>query len=154
MPSRFALSEDAKGALSALNGMELAGRPMRVGIGNEKQQSEMGGVGARAMPDRAKDPAGPRDSEHGGRDGHRGHVRKSDKVVVNVLDDDEAGGVNYNNYSREALMKKLARTEDGPLEGDRNITGTKPVVDPRKAPIATMKASRCIVIKNAYNEQE
>jgi RNA-binding protein 39 len=59
--------------------------------------------------------------------------------------------VNFSNYSRDSLMRKLARTDDTPAAG-ASQPQARPA--PRKAPPPQSTASRCIVLKNMYNLAE
>jgi RNA-binding protein 23/39 len=88
-----------------LNGFELAGRAIRVGLGNDKFTNEStqaildrynGFQGDMAELDSRNEHSAP----HGGGNGR----------VAN-LDDTDVAGVSFQNVSREALMRKLAREE-------------------------------------------
>ncbi|RAL67622.1 hypothetical protein DID88_008374 [Monilinia fructigena] len=120
---QFRDPNQAKEALEKMNGFDLAGRPIRVGLGNDKftpestasllqrfhgqshqqqfQGSAFSGAGGRG-PTAA---GGSNFDRAGGRDNDKGAGGAS------ALDDTDVGGVNFNNYSRDALMRKLARTE-------------------------------------------
>jgi len=95
-------------ALEKLNGFELAGRAIRVGLGNDKFTNQS----TQAILDRYngfRDPIVEREprtsTERVG--GDRG---RSERITQN-LDDADVAGVSFKSVSREALMKKLAREE-------------------------------------------
>ena len=90
-----------------MNGFELAGRAIRVGLGNDKFTNES----TQAILDRYDGfrgsiletiPHGDAERIGGGRGGSR---------MAGNLDDSDVAGVSFQNVSREALMKKLARDE-------------------------------------------
>jgi RNA-binding protein 39 len=94
-----------------LNGFELAGRPIRVGLGNDKFTTES----TQAILDRydgfhgaAVDtvPRGGTERLGGGSGGG------SSARMASNLDDTDVAGVSFHNVSREALMKKLARNDE------------------------------------------
>ena len=115
---RFRDAGQAREALEKMNGFDLAGRPIRVGLGNDKftpestanllqrfhgpgqqfQGSAFSGAGGRGPPASAFDRAGGRDNDKG--------------AGASALDDTDVAGVNFSNYSRDALMRKLARTDE------------------------------------------
>lgn len=166
-----------------MNGFDLAGRPIRVGLGNDKFTPEStahlmqrfqgrdsdwrsgGGSGGSSTFDRA----GARDNDKGSGAG--------------ALDDSDVAGVNFNNYSRDALMRKLARTDDvavsSPSSAVSAANGTAygsngahhvgngndsadhhPVLKPRNEPKAlpvgvnVNLASRCVVLHNMFDPAE
>jgi len=142
-----------------MNGFDLAGRPIRVGLGNDKftpestanllqrfqgqnqqyQGSAFSGAGGRGPQASAFDRAGGRDNEKG--------------TGASALDDTDVAGVNFNNYSRDALMRKLARTDEA-------ATGTverqilKPKTEAKPLPINVNMASRCVVLHNMFDAAE
>lgn len=143
-----------------MNGFELAGRPIRVGLGNDKftpestqnllqrfgshqaQQnyqgssfSGMGGRGAHAGGTGNFDRAGGRDADRAG-------------GGASALDDTDVAGVNFSNYSRTKLMEQLAGRDPAPQPQARARTeAPKPVV-------ATTTPSRCVMLSNMYSEAE
>ena len=145
-----------------MNGFDLAGRPIRVGLGNDKftpestanllqrfqpgqpghqqfQGSAFSGAGGRGAPSSNFDRAGVRDSEKGG--------------GASALDDTDVAGVNFNNYSRDALMRKLARTDEPVGTADRQILKPKTEA-PKPLPINVNMASRCVVLHNMFDPAE
>jgi len=136
-----------------LNGFELAGRAIRVGLGNDKFTNES----TQAILDRyngfrdgvSDTPRGGAERSVGGAGG-AGVGRGS-----GTLDDADDSGVSLQNVSREALMRKLARDE--PKE-------EAPPYDPvlsllnrsaRKAPqITAPTASRCVLLKDMFDPAE
>lgn len=145
-----------------MNGFDLAGRPIRVGLGNDKftpestanllqrfqgqnqnsqfQGSAFSGAGGRGPPSSNFDRAGGRDNEKG--------------TGASALDDTDVAGVNFNNYSRDALMRKLARTDE-PASGQPERQILKPRTDiPKPLPVNVSMASRCVVLHNMFDPTE
>ncbi|KAH8599630.1 linker between RRM2 and RRM3 domains in RBM39 protein-domain-containing protein [Bisporella sp. PMI_857] len=157
----------AREALEKMNGFDLAGRPIRVGLGNDKftpestasllqrfqgqshqQQfqgsafSGAGGRGAQAIGGSNFDRAGGRDNDKGA-------------GGASALDDTDVGGVNFNNYSRDALMRKLARTDEPPHNGRTERREVlKPKTEAKALPVNVNMASRCVVLKNMFDPTE
>lgn len=167
---RFRDPIQARDALDKMNGFDLAGRPIRVGLGNDKftpestanllqrfqgdnqrvfQGSAFSGQGGRGAPAGGGsnfDRAGGRDNEKGG-------------GGASALDDTDVAGVNFNNYSRDALMRKLARTDEPAAEPSGGDTAQKRVVakprtEAKPLPIAVNQASRCVLLRNMFNPAE
>lgn len=142
-----------------MNGFDLAGRPIRVGLGNDKftpestanilqrfpgqnpqfQGSAFSGAGGRGPQTSAFDRAGGRDSEKSG--------------GASALDDTDVAGVNFNNYSRDALMRKLARTDDASNGVDERQV-LKPKTETKPLPVNVNMASRCVVLHNMFDPEE
>ncbi|KAI4191814.1 MAG: hypothetical protein LQ346_004596 [Caloplaca aetnensis] len=160
----------AKEALEKMNGFDLAGRPIRVGLGNDKFTPEStanllqrfqgqehqrnyqgsafsghGGRGAQAGGSGgAFDRAGGRDNEKGG-------------GGASALDDTDVAGVNFNNYSRDALMRKLARTDEPATDtkgADDKRKVAKPKTENKPLPVSVNQASRCVLLRNMFNPAE
>lgn len=137
-----------------MNGFELAGRAIRVGLGNDKFTNEST---QNLLRTQAPQFTGSAFSGSGGRGSHAGGNANFDRASgrdqekaggASALDDTDVGGVNFSNYSRDSLMRKLARTED-----------PEPKMQPKadqqkKAPAAQTPASRCVLLKNMYNQAE
>lgn len=145
---------EAKQALDKMNSFELAGRAIRVGLGNDKFTHES----TQAML-RAKEPqfTGSAFSGSGGRGSHAGGTANFDRASnkdaergggASALDDTDVGGVNFSNYSRDSLMRKLART-DNPEPKVQPKTSSQ-----KKAAVAQNPATRCVLLKNMYNQAE
>jgi RNA-binding protein 39 len=166
---RFRDPNQAREALEKMNGFDLAGRPIRVGLGNDKftpestasllqrfqgqshqqqfQGSAFSGAGGRGP----QASAGSNFDRAGGRD--------NDKSAggASALDDTDVGGVNFNNYSRDALMRKLARTDDpAPATNGRDERREilKPKTETKPLPVNVNMASRCVVLKNMFDPAE
>ncbi|KAJ4859034.1 RNA recognition motif domain-containing protein [Trichoderma breve] len=143
---QFRDAGQAREALEKMNGFDLAGRPIRVGLGNDKFTPEStanlmhkfsGGRGQQSTFDRA----GGRDSEKTG--------------GASALDDTDVAGVNFNNYSRDALMRKLARTDEAPTNGnDERQQILKPKTETKPLPVNVNMASRCVVLHNMFDPTE
>jgi RNA-binding protein 39 len=142
-----------------MNGFDLAGRPIRVGLGNDKftpestanllrgfqgqnqqfQGSAFSGAGGRGPQASNFDRAGGRESEKG--------------TGASALDDTDVAGVNFNNYSRDALMRKLARTDE-PANGQPERQVLKPKTETKPLPVNVSMASRCVVLHNMFDPAE
>ncbi|KAL8833054.1 MAG: hypothetical protein Q9170_004538 [Blastenia crenularia] len=167
---QFRDPNQAREALEKMNGFDLAGRPIRVGLGNDKFTPEStanllqrfqgqehqrnyqgsafsghGGRGAQAGGSGgAFDRAGGRDSEKGG-------------GGASALDDTDVAGVNFNNYSRDALMRKLARTDEPAAEtngADEKRKIAKLKTEKKPLPVSVNQASRCVHLMNMFNPAE
>ncbi|KAF3766068.1 hypothetical protein M406DRAFT_346157 [Cryphonectria parasitica EP155] len=157
---QFRDAGQAREALEKMNGFDLAGRPIRVGLGNDKftpestanllqrfqgqnqqyQGSAFSGAGGRGAPNSNFDRAGARDNDKGG--------------GASALDDTDVAGVNFNNYSRDALMRKLARTDEPPSANtERQILKPK-TEQPKPLPVTNNMASRCVVLHNMFDPDE
>ncbi|KAI2622846.1 hypothetical protein GGS21DRAFT_541521 [Xylaria nigripes] len=157
---QFRDADQAREALEKMNGFDLAGRPIRVGLGNDKftpestanllqrfqgqnqpyQGSAFSGAGGRGPQTSGFDRAGGRDN---------------DKATgASALDDTDVAGVNFNNYSRDALMRKLARTDE-PSNGTQNEGPiVKPKTETKPLPVKVNMASRCVVLHNMFDPAE
>jgi RNA-binding protein 39 len=157
---RFRDAANAREALEKMNGFDLAGRPIRVGLGNDKftpestanllrgfqgqnagyQGSAFSGAGGRGPQASNFDRAGGRDNDKG--------------AGASALDDTDVAGVNFNNYSRDALMRKLARTDEASNgQPDRQILKPK-TAETKPLPVNVSMASRCVVLHNMFDPAE
>ncbi|PGH02811.1 RNA-binding protein 39 [Blastomyces parvus] len=165
---QFRDPNQAREALEKMNGFDLAGRPIRVGLGNDKFTPEstanllqrFQGQGAH------HNFQGSLFSGHGGRGaqaGGSGHFdraggRDNDKAAggASALDDTDVAGVNFNNYSRDALMRKLARTDEPAVEPTPDVKRKvpKPQVNAKPLPVSVNMASRCVLLRNMFDPAE
>lgn len=145
-----------------MNNFDLAGRSIRVGLGNDKftpestanllqkfpgrdqngnfQGSAFSGAGGRGSQANSFDRAGGRDNEKTG--------------GASALDDSDVGGVNYSNFSRDALMRKLARTDETATNGSDPRQAPKPKAEVKPLPVNVNTASRCVVLHNMFDPTE
>jgi RNA-binding protein 39 len=157
---RFRDAVQAREALEKMNGFDLAGRPIRVGLGNDKftpestaqilqrfqgqnqqyQGSAFSGAGGRGPQNSNFDRAGGRDNDKG--------------TGASALDDSDVAGVNFNNYSRDALMRKLARTDEPPTGTTAERQILKPKTETKPLPVKVNMASRCVVLHNMFDPTE
>lgn len=168
---RFRDPNQAREALEKMNGFELAGRPIRVGLGNDKftpestanllQRFQGHGGDPRSFQGSAFSGHGGRGAQAGGGGGafDRAGGRDNDKGAggASALDDTDVAGVNFNNYSRDALMRKLARTDEPAPDangGDDKRKMAKPYTEAKPAPVNVNMASRCVVLKNMFDPAE
>lgn len=160
-----------------MNGFDLAGRPIRVGLGNDKFTPEStanllqrfqgqngpqsGGGGAHYQ--------GSSFSGHGGRGAHAGGSGgnfdraggsgRDDKGAggASALDDTDVAGVNFSNYSRDALMRKLARTDEPAADANAADEKRKVIARPvenKPLPVNVSMASRCVLLRNMFDPAE
>lgn len=169
---RFRDPNQAREALEKMNGFDLAGRPIRVGLGNDKFTPEstanllqrfQGQEHQRNYQGSAFSGHGGRGSQAGGAGGafDRAGGRDNEKGGggASALDDTDVAGVNFNNYSRDALMRKLARTDEPAPETngaavDEKRKAVKPKAETKPLPIAVNQASRCVLLRNLFNPAE
>ncbi|KAL5612024.1 hypothetical protein BROUX41_000413 [Berkeleyomyces rouxiae] len=160
---QFRNADNAREALEKMNGFDLAGRLIRVGLGNDKFTPE-----STANMMHKFSGNGPNQGMQYNGHGNRGQAtvfdrasrRDTDKPTngnVSALDDTDVGGVNFNNYSRDALMRKLARTEEPPANtangtDERQIL--KPKTEAKPLPVTVNSASRCVVLRNMFDAEE
>ncbi|OAX81772.1 hypothetical protein ACJ72_03884 [Emergomyces africanus] len=165
---QFRDPNQAREALEKMNGFDLAGRPIRVGLGNDKFTPEstanllqrFQGQGAH------HNFQGSLFSGHGGRGAQAGGSgnfdraggRDNDKAAggASALDDTDVAGVNFNNYSRDALMRKLARTDEPAVEPtpDEKRKVPKPQINAKPLPVSVNMASRCVLLRNMFDPAE
>ncbi|OJD09577.1 hypothetical protein AJ78_09025 [Emergomyces pasteurianus Ep9510] len=165
---QFRDPNQAREALEKMNGFDLAGRPIRVGLGNDKFTPEstanllqrFQGQGAH------HNFQGSLFSGHGGRGAQAGGSgnfdraggRDNDKAAggASALDDTDVAGVNFNNYSRDALMRKLARTDEPAVEPtpDEKRKVPKPQITAKPLPVSVNMASRCVLLRNMFDPAE
>ncbi|MCJ1327838.1 hypothetical protein MMC10_004513 [Thelotrema lepadinum] len=154
----------ARDALEKMNGFDLAGRPIRVGLGNDKFTPESTANLLQRFQGDQRNFQGSAFSGSGGRGSHAGGNsnfdraggRDNDKGAggASALDDTDVAGVNFNNYSRDALMRKLARTEDPAPDPEEKRKSAKPKTEAKPLPVNVSQASRCVLLRNMFNPQE
>ncbi|KAM3524948.1 hypothetical protein NHJ13051_004249 [Beauveria bassiana] len=157
---QFRDATQAREALEKMNGFDLAGRPIRVGLGNDKFTPEStANMLQRFSGQNSSNQQGSSFSGSGGRGGQnsnfdRAGARDSEKTGgASALDDTDVGGVNFNNYSRDALMRKLARTDES-NKGSEERPVLKPRTEKKPLPVNVNTASRCVVLHNMFNPDE
>ena len=187
--ARFRDTSQAREALEKMNGFDLAGRPIRVGLGNDKFTPESTAHLMQRFQGRDQNGGGRDSDRRGGGGGSsstfdRAGARDNDKGSgAGALDDSDVAGVNFNNYSRDALMRKLARTDDVVVStpsaaasatngaaygsnGSLHVGGggdaadqQRPILKPRTElkPLMGVNvnlASRCVVLHNMFDPAE
>ncbi|KAF2199373.1 splicing factor, CC1-like protein [Delitschia confertaspora ATCC 74209] len=163
---QFVNSEDAKAALEQLNGFEIANRPIRVGLGNDKFTPESTANLLRNFNQGTTGYQGSSFSGAGGRGAHAGGAGGFDRASArdtdrgaggaSALDDTDVAGVNFNNYSRENLMMKLARRDqpEQPAGASATVATTITSNRPAEAYTGFSMASRSIKLSNVFNPDE
>ncbi|KAI1956216.1 Phosphatidylinositol-3-phosphatase SAC1 [Ophidiomyces ophidiicola] len=160
---QFRDPNQAREALEKMNGFDLAGRPIRVGLGNDKFSSDSATNLMRLQSQNQQGSLyshGSRNAQTtaGGSNFDRAGGRDNDKGVggASALDDTDVAGVNFNNYSRDALMRKLARTDepavDTPTDDNRKAPKARPEAKP--LPVSVNMASRCVLLRNMFDPTE
>ncbi|KAL8380782.1 hypothetical protein RB595_005189 [Gaeumannomyces hyphopodioides] len=150
---------NAREALEKMNGFDLAGRPIRVGLGNDKFTPESTANIMQRYPGPNGGSQGP---GYSGRNGQanglqssnfdRAGGRDSDKGGgASALDDTDVAGVNFNSYSRDALMRKLARTDEASTAPPERQQILKPKTEIKPLPVNVNMASRCVLLKNMFD---
>lgn len=144
-----------------MNGFELAGRQIRVGLGNDKFTPESTANLLRTFTQQAQNYTGSAFSGAGGRGAYAGGSGgvfdrshgKEDRGIsgASALDDSDVAGVNFKAYDRGKLMAQLAaRNQPQPKQG-----AAAPVVTKPRAPVFDKPmASKCIKIQNAFDPDE
>lgn len=156
--NRFVDPGNAKDALAEMNGFELAGRQIRVGLGNDKFTPESTATLLRTFNQQAQSYQGSAFSGAGGRGAYAGGSggvfdrthSKDDRGVggASALDDTDVAGVNYKSYDRVKLMNALSRRDPA----DTVEQGVTPVVNKPRAPVVDKPMpSKCIKIQNAFD---
>lgn len=151
-----------------MNGFDLAGRPIRVGLGNDKftaestrkmlegfpapgqtgfQGSSFSGAGGRGTHAGGNDRFGQDRYDRYDRE-ERGHGHKSGNA--SALDDTDVG-VAFNNITREKLMQNLANR--GGVQNPTMKQAPAPV-QKKPLPIDVGQTSRCILLKNMFDPLE
>ncbi|KAH7081067.1 hypothetical protein FB567DRAFT_562556 [Paraphoma chrysanthemicola] len=157
---QFVDPSHAKNALAEMNGFELAGRQIRVGLGNDKFTPESTASLLRTFNQQAQSYQGSAFSGAGGRGAYAGGSggvfdrthSKDDRGVsgASALDDTDVAGVNFKTYDRSKLMNALARRDDA-----QPAQGAQPVISKPRAPVVDKPmASKCIKIENAFDADE
>ena len=157
---RFVDPSNAKDALAEMNGFELAGRQIRVGLGNDKFTPESTATLLRTFNQQAKSYQGSAFSGAGGRGAYAGGSGgifdrthgKDDRGIsgASALDDTDVAGVNFKTYDRSKLMDALARRDPA----DSTKLGALPVVSKPRPVVDQPMASKCIKIENAFDPDE
>ena len=139
----------AREALDKMNGFDLAGRSIRVGLGNDNFTPEGQPLeGKFSSKDFDRDQVGPSSSSNNRQQSprERRDISPSRRRKVRELDDSEQGGMSFQHISRSDLMRKLARSED-------NLTPAAPPSPPRKQ-FTQPEYSRGVLLKNMFNPAE
>ena len=144
-----------------MNGFELANRPIRVGLGNDKFTPESTASLLRNFNAQASNFQGSAFSGAGGRGAYAGgsggvfdrtHGRDDRGVSgASALDDTDVAGININNMNRDRLMNLLARNPVEEPANNRSRNGQAVAAKPITPASYTPAPSRCIKIQNAFD---
>lgn len=161
---RFRDPNQAREALEKMNGFDLAGRAIRVGLGNDKFTPDSNANRQQGASANQPNFQGSSFSGHGGRGvqaggssnfDRAGGGRDTDKGTgASALDDTDVAGVNFNNYSRDALMRKLARTDEPEPSADESQNILRPKTEIKPLPVNVNMASRCVMLRNMFDPAE
>lgn len=143
-----------------MNGFDLANRPIRVGLGNDRFTNESTQSLLQRFPQQGSAGvfgAGGRGTHAGGDVSYESKGRRDDRGGIgnaSALNDTDVGESNLANISRHEIMQKLLRRDEG---GASTTNGTtekaKPVkVAPPKPQAPTV--TRCVVLTNVYDLAE
>nr|POE73038.1 rna-binding protein rsd1 [Quercus suber] len=154
---QFVDPDEAKAALEKMNGFDLAGRPIRVGLGNDKFTPESTLTLMQKFDSQGQQaPQGSSFSGMGGRGHYAGGTANFDKASgrdaeksggASALDDTDVSGV-FNNISRHKLMAQLSRSDQPEQKEAPKIAQKKP------APIDHGTSSRCILLKHMWGVED
>ena len=143
-----------------MNGFELANRPIRVGLGNDKFTPESTANLLRNFNTHAQNFQGSAFSGAGGRGAYAGgsggvfdrsHGRDDRGVSgASALDDTDVAGISINNMNRDRLMNLLARN---PVEEPKK-NGAAAAAKPRTPAMDKPMPSKCIKIQNAFDADQ
>ncbi|KAE8355321.1 hypothetical protein BDV28DRAFT_48296 [Aspergillus coremiiformis] len=161
---QFRDPNQAREALEKMNGFDLAGRAIRVGLGNDKFTPDSSAQRMQSQGANQQTFQGSLFSGHGGRGIQAGGTSNFDRAGgrdsekgagASALDDTDVAGVNFNNYSRDALMRKLARTDE-PSEpsADDKQKVLRPKTETKPLPVNVNMASRCVLLRNMFDPAE
>ncbi|GKZ88779.1 hypothetical protein AnigIFM59636_009313 [Aspergillus niger] len=161
---QFRDPNQAREALEKMNGFDLAGRAIRVGLGNDKFTPDSNAQRMQSQGANQHNFQGSLFSGHGGRGVQAGGTSNFDRAGgrdsekgagASALDDTDVAGVNFNNYSRDALMRKLARTDE-PSEpaADDQQKVLRPKTEAKPLPVNVNMASRCVMLRNMFDPNE
>ena len=147
-----------------MNGFDLAGRAIRVGLGNDKFTQDTNGSRPQGPSANQSNFQGSSFSGQGGRGvqaggsnnfDRAGGGRESEKGAgASALDDTDVAGVNFNNYSRDALMRKLARTDEPEPSAHEQQKILRPKTETKPLPVNVNMASRCVLLRNMFDPSE
>lgn len=149
--------------MEKMNGFDLAGRAIRVGLGNDKFTPDSNQNRAQAPSANQPNFQGSSFSGHGGRGVQAGGSnnfdraggRESEKGTgASALDDTDVAGVNFSNYSRDALMRKLARTDEPEPTAEEQKKFLRPKTETKPLPVTVNMASRCVKLCNMFDPSE
>lgn len=126
-------------ALETLNNKELAGRNLRVGLGNDRSVPDSGANDAHGLNRSGTSTASRTD---------RASNKEQEKITAgaSALEDHDVGGYNYSNVSRHDLMNKLARNHPVDVPKTSGATAKKGPTD-----LASEKATHCLVVHNVFD---
>lgn len=146
-----------------MNGFDLAGRPIRVGLGNDKFTAETTERVLQKFPQHGRQEAsgifglGGRGTHAGGDERFGGSSgRNKDQGQGHDGAIDNEGGIVMTANKRAEIMSSLMERDD-PAAAKKGAANTKaPIVAAprREAPPNVPQASRCIKLHNVFDAEE
>ena len=142
-----------------MNGFDLATRPIRVGLGNDRFTNESTQTLLRSFPQQQASGvfgAGGRGTHAGGDVSYESKGRRDDRGGIgnaSALNDTDVGESNLANISRHDIMQKLMRREEGSSTSNGTAEKAKPVKAAAPKPQAPT-VTRCVVLTNVYDLAE
>ncbi len=149
---RFKNKENAQEALIKMSGFEIAGRQIKVGLGVEKSTLNNDPTLIQNSP-----------SINSNQNNNNNNINLNDKPGSNIekarqsglsLKDNDSN--DFNNGTRESLMRKLMRDEDDLLTNDYSNGDNKLKLNLNDQNLQqhSKVISRCIVLKNMFDPAE
>jgi len=141
-----------------MNGFDLANRPIRVGLGNDRFTNESTQNLLQRFPQQGQAGvfgAGGRGTHAGGDVSYESKGRRDDRGGIgnaSALNDTDVGESNLANISRHDIMQKLMRREQGDTASSAPEKA-KPVKVAAPKPQAP-QVTRCVVLTNVYDLAE
>jgi RNA-binding protein 39 len=151
--------EAAKEALEKMNGFDLANRPIRVGLGNDRFTNDSTQALLRSFPQQQGSGvfgAGGRGTHAGGDTSYESKGRHNDRGGIgnaSALNDTDVGESNLANISRHEIMQKLLRRDEGGSSSKEAAEKPKPKKTAPPTPQAP-QVTRCVVLVNVYDLAE
>ena len=138
-----------------MNGFDLANRPIRVGLGNDRFTNESTQNLLQRFPQQSSGVfgAGGRGTHAGGEISYESKGRHNDRGGIgnaSALNDTDVGESNLANISRHDIMQKLMRRDDTTSSSNGAPEKVKPVKAVPPKPQAP-QATRCVVLTNVYD---
>lgn len=142
-----------------MNGFDLANRPIRVGLGNDRFTNESTQNLLQRFPQQGSGVfgAGGRGTHAGGDVSYESKGRRDDRGGIgnaSALNDTDVGESNLANISRHEIMQKLLRRDEGGSSSNGATEKAKPVKKIAPPQPQAPQVTRCVVLTNVYDLAE